>query len=363
MCFCGAAFWRGLIASVVIPCAILISPTSGQELDLRGLFRPEERAPDLATGYEVVANWPIDAAHRHHDAAVSAVAIDGDGLVWVLGRGRSAVQAFDAAGRLVRSWSDVTFRKAHGLTFDRDGNLWITDAGAHVAQKFTPDGKLLLTLGTPNESGEDAAHFDQPTDVAIGPDGGIYVSDGYGNNRVVRFSRDGKFLGTFGKEGSALGEFRLPHALAFDSAGRLYVADRSNARIQVFDKNGTPLSEFRNVLVPWDLWITPSDEVFVCGSSPMRWPKGPRVGVPLGIPPKDQVVMKLDTTGALRELWTFPMGLKEPGSLDWVHGIAVDGAGTLYLCDIEGKRAQKFQRLEAYAAESAARPATARVKK
>jgi hypothetical protein len=315
-----------------------------QELDLRGLLNPAARAPDLAVGYEADPNWPRAVELRHDDAPVSAVAVDRDQHVWVLSRGSVAVRVFDTKGNLLRSWSDVSFRKPHGLGFDADGNVWITDAGAHIAQKFTPAGQLLQTLGTPNEPGDDSSHFDQPTDVAVGPDGAIYVSDGYGNNRVVRFDPTGKYLGAFGREGSALGEFRLPHALAFDSKGQLYVADRSNARIQVFDSSGHPLREFRNLMVPWDLSITPDDALFVCGSSPMRWPKGPRIGVPLGIPPKDQLVMKLNTEGTLQELWTFPQGSRYPGELDWVHGIATDAQADLYLCDIEGKRVQKFHR-------------------
>lgn len=345
---------RTLIAALLILTGVA---ARGQEINLRGLFDPSSKAPDLAAGYEVDAKWPANPAHRLDDGAVSAVATDSEGNIWVLSRGTTPVRVFDAAGKLVREWTHVAFRKPHGLAFDGAGNVWVTDAGAHVAQKFSPAGELLLTLGTPNEAGDDSSHFDQPTDVAIGPNQGIFVSDGYGNNRVVRFDANGKYLGAFGREGSGPGEFRLPHALAFDQHGRLYVADRSNARIQVFDVEGRPLAEFRNLMVPWDLCVTSDNHVLVCGSSPMRWPKGPQVGVPLGIPPKDQVVMKLTPEGAVRELWTFPLGLKAPGALDWVHGITVDATGALYLCDIEGKRVQKFQRLPAQSGSNPRDPA------
>src|SRR5262249_23940431 len=131
----------------------------------------------------------------------------------------------------------------------------------------------------------------------------------------------------------------------------LYVADRGNARVQVFDPAGRFLEEWRNLLIPWDIWITPDDQIYVCGSSPMRW--GPTQYLrPLGIPPMDQLVMKFDLAGKALELWTFPLGgvgdaPKQPGELIWVHGMAVDSRGDLYLGDIVGRRAQKFRRLDA----------------
>jgi len=212
-------------------------------------------------------------------------------------------------------------------------------------RKFTPQGKLLLTLGTEGAAGADESHLNMPTDMAIAPSGDVFVSDGYGNNRVVHFDAQGRFVKTWGKLGAGPGEFSCPHAIAIDSKGRLYVADRNNSRVQVFEQSGKFVTEWVNLVVPWGLWVTPKDEIFVCGSSAMRWAEG---GM-LGVPPKDQVVVKFTTEGRAVELWTFPLGVEgkeRPGELDWVHGIALDSRGNVYLGDIMGKRAQKFVRLE-----------------
>jgi hypothetical protein len=288
---------------------------------------------------------------------MSAISVDPNGRVWTLNRGDTPVQVFDQAGNHLASWGEGEFQKPHGLGLDPDGNVWITDIGLHVVRKYSPEGKRLLSLGTPGEPGDDTTHFDQPTDVSVAPNGTVYVSDGYGNNRVVVFDRAGRYLKSWGAFGHDPGRFHLPHALALDSRGRVYVADRSNARIQVFDPQGAFLDEWRNLTVPWDLCITPRDEILVCGSSPMRWPKGPQV-VPLGVPPKDQLVIKLDTSGRALELWTFPMQRNQAGALDWVHAIAVDDQANLYLGDIQGQRVQKFRRLVPDSPAAPSPPAT-----
>ncbi len=346
---------RMLVTRFVILLCVLISmlitpSLPAQDIRLTGLFKRRAPVPQMVVGYRVDADWPAVRDATLDEGAVSASAVDGQGQVWVLRRGAVPVQVYDREGKLVRSWGEGQFRKPHGLAIGpEDGTIWITDAGLHTVTQFTPEGQALRMLGTPGELGEDATHFNQPTDVAIGRDGVIYVSDGYGNNRVVRFDALGNVLGVIGGvEGSGPGQFRLPHALAVDGAGRLYVADRSNARVQVFDAEGKYLAEWRNLLVPWDLAMSPDGRsILVCGSSPMRRPAGAQVGVPLGIPPRDQLVMKLDLTGRLLELWTFPLGGDAAGELEWVHGLGVDEAGDLYLGDIEGRRIQKFERLEA----------------
>jgi NHL repeat len=223
--------------------------------------------------------------------------------------------------------------------------VWLVDSGLHVVRQYTADGTLLLTLGTPGEPGQDSTHFNRPTDVAVTSQGEIFVTDGYGNNRVVHFDARGDFIREWGELGVGRGQFSLPHSIAADSQGRLYVADRNNARIQVFDQAGRFLAEWRDLLVPWHLVVTERDEIYVCGSSPMRWPKLQLIpGLVLGIPPKDQLIMVLTPDGRLTRLWTFPKG-QSSGELDWVHALAVDPRGNLYLGDIQGRRAQKFLKL------------------
>ena len=202
-----------------------------------------------------------------------------------------------------------------------------------------------MTLGTVGEPGEDSTHLNRPTDVAVAPGGDTFVTDGYGNNRVVHFDERGQFVGTWGSLGSGPGQFSLPHSIALDSQGRLFVADRNNARVQVFDQAGRFLDEWRDLLVPWHIVITDRDEIYVCGSSPMRWPKLPIPGLIVGIPPKDQLVMVFTPDGRATRLCTFPKGQRS-GELDWVHALAVDRRGNLYLGDIQGRRAQKFVRLD-----------------
>ena len=203
---------------------------------------------------------------------------------------------------------------------------------------ITADGKLLLTLGTPGEPGEDSTHLNRPTDIATTSGGDLFVTDGYSNNRVVHFDQHGHFVTAWGSLGVGRGQFSLPHSIAADSHGRLYVADRNNARVQVFDQTGRWLDEWRDLLVPWHIVITDRDEIYVCGSSPMRWPRIPVPGLVVGIPPKDQLVMVFAPDGRVLRLCTFPKG-QRPGELDWVHALAVDHRGNLYLGDIQGRRA------------------------
>ena len=140
--------------------------------------------------------------------------------------------------------------------------------------------------------------------------------------------------------------FSLPHSIAVDSTGRLYVGDRNNVRVQVFNQAGQFLADWRDLLVPWHIVVTANDEITVCGSSPKRWLKLAIPGITLGVPPNDQLVMVFTPDGRVKRLWTFPTG-QHPGELDWVHALAVDRRGNLYLGDIQGQRAQKFVRMEA----------------
>jgi len=308
---------------------------------------------DDTLGYKGVPDWPRDKppAGGEWTAAMSSVAIGPDGNVWTLNRGKMPVQVYSPDGRLVKAWGHTApagtdndpavFRNPHTVRFDAAGNLWLVDTGHQTVRRFSQDGKVLQTIGTPDMPGEDATHMNQPNDVAVAANGDLYVSDGYGNNRIVVFDRHGKFLRAWGKLGQGQGEFSQPHSIVLDSKGRVYVADRNNSRIQIFDAKGKFLGEWRNIVTPWALEITKNDEIWVVGSSPMLWSEVPASQAYLATPPKDEVFMKLDAEGRLKQLWSVPKGDK-PGELNWAHSIAVAPDGSIYFGEVMGRRAQKF---------------------
>ena len=310
---------------------------------------PEYPHITLSTCYKVDPRWP----QRPENVAwgrTPGVAVDGKDQIWVFTRANPPVQVYDAEGKFIRAWGEeiigpaATGTAAHQIKIDSRGMIWLADIASHVVRQLTPQGKLLKTLGTAGEPGCDESHFDKPTDMAITPGGEVFVSDGYGNARIVHFDSRGKFVKAWGKLGTGPGEFSLPHAVVLDRQGRLYVADRNNARIQVFDRSGKFLDQWQNLIVPWGFWITPKDEIWVCGCSPMPWRETDDT---LSCPPKDQIFMKFDTSGRVLQLWTVPKGNdgeEQPGELNWVHGIAVDSQGNIYASDIIGQRAQKFVR-------------------
>jgi DNA-binding beta-propeller fold protein YncE len=170
---------------------------------------------------------------------VSAVVEAPDGSVVVFQRGPAIepIVVLDREGQYSRSW-DQGFGLPHGMRLMPDGNLWLTDAGRHRVLKTTLDGEVLLELGTADEAGTDERTFNKPTDVAVAPDGTIYVSDGYGNCRVVVFDPDGTYRGTWGRPGTAPGEFDTPHSVAVAPDGSIWVSDRGNLRIQRFEPDG-----------------------------------------------------------------------------------------------------------------------------
>ncbi len=174
---------------------------------------------------------------------------------------------YDPSGRLIRTWGQGMFVWPHGSTIDADGNLWLTDGRAadgkgQTVMKVSPDGRVLMTLGTPGVAGAGHDTFDGPADVAIAPNGDIFVADGHGNSRIVKFSKDGEYLMEWGEKGSMLGQFNEPHTLAFDSEGRLFVGDRLNQRIQVFDQDGRFLAVWPAIMAS-GIHITPDDIVLV----------------------------------------------------------------------------------------------------
>ena len=273
---------------------------------------------------------------------MSGIMVDGGDLVYTFNRGEPTVQVYGMDGTLVRSWTTPNPKGTHHIKLDPGGNVWVADFRDHVVEKYSSTGKLLLTLGEAGQSGCDEGHFGGPTDMAFLPSGEVFISDGYGNRRVVHFDADGRFVKAWGEEGTAPGQFALPHAIAVDSKERLYVADRNNARIQVFDTEGRLLGVWDDLIMPWGFAVTKGDEIWVCGSSRVRQPDDDGWVI---TPPPDQWLMKLNAEGkallrvALRQTATPP---GKPGEVDWVHCVAVDSKGNVYLGDIQGKRPQKF---------------------
>lgn len=326
---------------VIAPVFLLASALIWLAADLRADY-PNYPPQPTVIEYTVDPDWPQRPAELGPRAAVPGVAVDNQDRIWCLDRGQLPVQVYSTDGKLIRSWGRGQFAVPHGLRLDGDGNVWITDIKQHVVQKFTPEGKLLLTLGTPGESGDDAAHFNSPTDMAFSPAGDVFVSDGYGNRRVVHFDGQGKFVKAWGEYGGGPGQFCLPHQIVIDSRGVLYVGDRNSGRILLFDQTGRLLDEWNNLVMPWGLYISARDELWVCGSSPQLWHKDGTYP-----PPKDQIFMRFSTDGKLRQLWTVPTGLdgqEQPGECNWLHCVAADSKGNLYAGDIQGKRLQKFVR-------------------
>lgn len=228
--------------------------------------------------------WPMPATTAvgspspWHWGEVVAVATTAPGNILVLHRGAQPVMEFDVAGRFLRAWGDGTISEgkvtlvapqyrapgasgfaavygpagchscgAHSIRVDAEGHVWLVDAGGHVVTRTDADGRVLLQLGEKGVMGTGRRHFNLPTDVAFAPGGEIYVSDGYGGARIVKFSSEGEYLLEWGSRGTGPGQFGLPHNLVTDATGRVYVTDRDNQRIQVFDADGAFLAEWRDV--------------------------------------------------------------------------------------------------------------------
>ena len=325
----------------------VLAALTGLQLQVPAQDSKNEPYPrvNLAPTYKVDASWP-DKPDEYTWEAVPGVAVDKQDNVWVFTRSKPPIQVYASDGKLIRAWGNDTIETAHHLKIDREGNIWVADIGLHVIRKFSPQGEVMMTIGTEGESGLSETHLNQPTDMTIAPNGHVFVSDGYGNNRVVHFDDRGRYVNSWGQLGTGPTDFSLPHAIAMDSMGRLYVADRNNVRVLIYSQAGKLLDQWNNVIVPWGFWVTSEDEIWVCGSSPMPWRNDADYpGAPLGCPPKDQILMKFNTDGRALQLWTIPKGKdgeEKPGDVNWIHAMAVDSKGNIYVGDIIGKRAQKF---------------------
>jgi sugar lactone lactonase YvrE len=224
-------------------------------------------APRAASDYRLVENWaplPDGAAWGE----VTGVVVTPKNTIIAVRRSEPPIVELDPSGKVLKMWGQDLFVWPHGVRVDKDGFLWITDGRARDGKgsqifKIAPDGTIVLTLGTKGVAGESATEFNGPADVAFAPNGDIFVADGHVNNRVVKFTSDGRFVKAWGKKGTAPGEFSVPHAIAIDSRGRLYVADRGNRRIQIFDQDGKFLDQWTQFGRPSGLLITRDDTLYV----------------------------------------------------------------------------------------------------
>jgi sugar lactone lactonase YvrE len=252
---------------------------------------------------------------------------------------------FDASGKLVKKFGAGMFVFPHGLSVDFEGNIWVTDgvgrgAKGQTADKFSPDGKLLMTLGTPGKAGDGPNEFNAPSATLVAPNGDIFVADGHGGNtnaRIVKFSKNGKFIMTWGSKGMAPGEMDGPHTLAMDSKGRLFFGDRGNNRIQIFDQDGNFLDQWTQFSRPSGIFIDKDDNIYVTASESESvsknhdgWKRGIRIGrvsdavVTVFIPDPTENATTTTTSAA--------------------EGVAVDAAGDIFGAEAGPKRVNKYVR-------------------
>jgi DNA-binding beta-propeller fold protein YncE len=252
----------------------------------------------------------------------SAVAVDSHDQVYLFHREKTPILCFDRDGKFIRGWGDDLIQAPHGIRIDSDDNIWTTDTGHHLVLKFSPAGKLLLALGTSDKPGAGHDQFNKPTDVAFGTSGEVFVSDGYGNNRVMQFDTRGKFVRTWGKAGKGSGEFNLPHAVRVDSRQRILVGDRENKRIQVFDRDGKVLAMWEG-FSPYGLEIDRDGTIFVADAAAHK-------------------IVQLDDDGKIVHAWGGE-GTR-PGEFKAPHMLATDAGGNLFVAEVDGMRLQKFVR-------------------
>ncbi|MCG9131262.1 hypothetical protein J5I95_06220 [Candidatus Poribacteria bacterium] len=257
---------------------------------------------------------------------VPAVAVDSQDRVYVYSRSEHPMVVFDREGNFINAWGDDILKDAHGIFIDADDNIYCTERDTHVVRKFTTEGELLMTLGTPDEPGAEGEPFNKPTDFALGPDGEMYISDGYGNARVHKYSPDGELIKSWGQPGTGPGEFDLPHCVRVDPRNRLMVADRENNRIQFFTLDGEYIEEWGDLLQPDTIYIDEEDLVYIAEL-------GQRISI-----------MTLD--GEVISRWGSELGSTVPGEfLACPHGIWLDSHGDIYVGEVQADaRLQKFIR-------------------
>jgi DNA-binding beta-propeller fold protein YncE len=275
---------------------------------------------------------------------VAGVATDSQDRVFVFNRGEHPLMIFDSDGNFLNSWGEGLFVRPHGITIGPDDAVWCTDDTDHTVRRFTPDGRQLQTLGTsgkPSDTGATSLDyrtirragppFHYPTNLALSPAGEMYVTDGYGNARVHKFAPDGRLLLSWGEPGSGPGQFNLPHGIAVDREGTVYVADRENSRVQLFTPEGKYVREWTDVARPCQVFIDPADTVYVAelGFRAGMWPGTTA--------PPDATGGRLSTfdrDGTLLARWGGGANPCAPGDFFAPHGICVDSKANIYVAEV-----------------------------
>lgn len=274
------------------------------------------------------AQWPDD----WKPADVAAVGVDSKDQVYAFYRGDPAVMVFNRDGSYLRSWGHGIFKHAHGLHMAPDESIYLTDDFDHTVRKCTCDGKVLLTIGEPGKPAPfmSGLPFRRCTHTALSPRGDIYVSDGYGNARIHKYSPDGKPLLAWGEPGSGPGQFNLPHAISCDADGWVYVADRENHRIQVFDGNGRFETQWHDLHRPSGMFM-PAGKCPICYVGEI----GPYYEFSRGAPNLGPRVSILSNDGKLlARITTEPAHGTKPGQFISPHGMTVDSRGDLYVAEV-----------------------------
>ena len=287
--------------------------------------------------YELVDNWAkLPKGWSFPD--VGGLAVDARDRLYVFNRSPHPVMVFDRNGNMVSSWGEGVFNRPHGIRIDKSGDVYCTDDGSHVVLKFTSDGRLLMTLGEkgkPSDTGyveqpdllasldtikRGGPPFNRPTGVALSSKGDIFVTDGYGNARVHRFTADGNLILSWGQPGTLIGRFRLPHNVWIDTQDRVWVPDRENSRIQVFDTSGTFLMQWTDVVRPTDVFIDNDNVVYI-----------PEIGHVGDAGPK---VSLFSTDGRLIAYWGCEPKDHRTDLFVSPHAIAVDSHGDVYVGEV-----------------------------
>jgi sugar lactone lactonase YvrE len=310
--------------AILLSCAVSLL---AQRPSNPALLVPQE-APLL--DYVAVPN-PLPVPDAAAMGASSDVAFDSKGHLYVLSRGAKPLTEFDENGKFVRAFGDGLFTRSHGIRIDQDGNIWATDVGAHTVMKISPQGQVLLTLGEKGQAGvwdESTHRFNEPNDIVIAANGDLFITQGHtpgagkGDPRVLKFDKNGQFIKSWGGKGTEPGKFDVAHGIAIDAKGLLWVTDRENQRIQIFDQDGKYVREVKYAGLPCSLDIGKQYIYMVNGFAGQ--------------------LLRMDLDGKVLAAVGKPGAAGTWGEFGEAHFIAVSPKGEIYVADSVNRAVQKF---------------------